>query len=326
MPLPVGGVVLSEVPVMTILVYGVIYASLLVFITACVTRAVQYARAPLHLRWELYPVPHEDPLRVKHGGSFFEEPDWWSKPRNFNLWGELKFMIPEMLFLKGLYEFNRKLWYRSFPFHFGLYLLVGTLVLLAVGAMVSVFAPVAMSGPAGSGLRWLCTFTGTTGLILALLGSLGLLTRRLTDEGLKIYTTRGDIFNLVFFIVALGTLSAGYILRPFSAPGMLALSKGLLTFDAGVKIPGLFASGLILAGLLVAYIPLTHMSHFIAKYFTYHSVRWDDAPNLRGGKIEARMAEYLAFRPTWSAVHIGADGRKTWAQIAASNPALELKK
>ena len=28
----------------------------------------------------------------------------------------------------------------------------------------------------------------------------------------------------------------------------------------------------------LAYIPLTHMSHFVGKYFTYHAVRWDDAP------------------------------------------------
>ena len=32
-------------------------------------------------------------------------------------------MVPEMLFLHGLRTFNRSLWYRSFPFHFGLYLL-----------------------------------------------------------------------------------------------------------------------------------------------------------------------------------------------------------
>jgi hypothetical protein len=63
---------------------------------------------------------------VAHGGSRFEEIDWLTKPTRFRLMGQLKFMIPEVLFLKGLYEFNRKLWYRSFPFHFGLYLLGGT--------------------------------------------------------------------------------------------------------------------------------------------------------------------------------------------------------
>ena len=44
-------------------------------------------------------------------------------------------MIPEMLLLKGLWEFNRKLWYRSFPFHFGLYILIGAAILSGLGAI-----------------------------------------------------------------------------------------------------------------------------------------------------------------------------------------------
>jgi len=65
---------------------------------------------------------------------------------------------------------------------------------------------------------------------------------------------------------------------------------------------------------------MTHMAHFIAKYFTYHQVRWDERANIAGGSIEKRMAEYLMYRPTWAAPHIAAGGR-TWAEIATSNPA-----
>ena len=43
-------------------------------------------------------------------------------------------MIPEMLLIKALWENNRSLWYRSFPFHFGLYVLIGWAGLLVVGA------------------------------------------------------------------------------------------------------------------------------------------------------------------------------------------------
>ena len=125
----------------------------MVFLLACIARIVMYARAPLHLRWELYPVPHEEPGRVKHGGSRFEEVDGWTLPIRFGFLGELKFMIPEMLFLKGLYEFNRKLWYRSFPFHFGLYLLTGTLGLLVSGALFSLFAPAGFPEALADALR-----------------------------------------------------------------------------------------------------------------------------------------------------------------------------
>ena len=84
---------------MTVFLYGLTYASVLTFIGACVVRILRYARAPLHLRWELYPVPHEEPKRVEHGGSYFETLDWWTKPTHFNLLGELRFMAVEMLFL-----------------------------------------------------------------------------------------------------------------------------------------------------------------------------------------------------------------------------------
>jgi hypothetical protein len=62
------------------------------------------------------------------------------------------------------------------------------------------------------------------------------------------------------------------------------------------------------------------MSHFIGKYFTYHSVRWDDRPVARKRELSRTIAAYLACRPTWSAPHVGADGHKTWGEVAAANP------
>jgi nitrate reductase gamma subunit len=243
---------------------------------------------PLHLRWELYPAPH-------------------------GLMGELAFMFIEILFLKSLWESNRKLWFCSFPFHFGLYLLIATLVMLAMNVFTGInFQP-------------LCQITGPLGLGLGIIGALGLLALRLTDSGLKIYTTHGDIFNLVFFIVTFGIWFAVFFIKD-SAPEVLALARAIHTYDTSVEINGLTAIGLFLNALLMAYIPMTHMAHFIAKYFTYHSVRWDDAPNRRGGKFERRLRANLAYRPTWAAAHIKAGGGRTWADIAASDPAQEVKK
>jgi nitrate reductase gamma subunit len=311
---------------MNTLLYLVLYASMVVFLIGCVLRILQYSRAPLHLRWELYPVPHEEARRAAHGGSYFETADWWTKPTHYNLMGELKVFIPEVLFLKGCWEFNRKLWFRSYPFHVGLYLLITSGVLLAFSGMFAIFLPGLMAGAFGTGLQWLYGIIGVLGFLLSILGALGLLVRRLTDAQLKIYTARGDIFNLLFFIASFGIFSAGYLLRPESAPDMLALTTGLFTFDTNLQVPPLFAAGLLLIGILVAYIPMTHMSHFIAKYFTYHSVRWDDAINRRGGSFEAKLAEVLAFRPTWAAAHIKADGKKTWAEIVHINPSQGEKK
>jgi len=76
----------------------------------------------------------------------------------------------------------------------------------------------------------------------------------------------------------------------------------------------------VVASFLAAYIPLTHMSHMLMKYFLYHRVQWDDAPNRRGGKIEVAARRNLELKPTWQARHVGADGRKSWREIAASEP------
>lgn len=301
---------------MTGLLYGIIYACGVVFVAGCVVRAVRYSRMPLHLRWELYPVPHEAPERASHGGSYFEQLDWWTHPRDSNLLGELAAMFVEIVFLKGVWKHNRKLWFRSFPFHFGLYLLAATAGLLALSAVL---------GPVMPSLRYLYAFTGVLGVLLAIAGAAGLLVRRLTEPEVKIYTTSADVFNLLAFVATFGLLAAGFLLRP-AAPGPRQIARGILTFDTTLEIPGLLAAGLIMAALLAAYIPMTQMSHFIGKYFTYHSVRWDDRPNLRDGALEAKVAECVGYRPTWSAAHIGADGKKTWADVASANPAQQVKK
>lgn len=311
---------------MTMVIYAIIYMAVLVFLVACISRAILYARAPVHLRWELYPVPHEEADRVKHGGSYFETADWWTKPSHFNLWGELKFMVPEMLFLKGLWEFNRSMWFRSFPFHFGLYLLIATVGLLVLSALAAILAPDVMAGTLATGVPYLYTFTGLLGSVLVLLGALGLLARRLSDHELKTYSAPADIFNLVFFFVTFVFLLVGYVFRTPDFPGALAFAQGLLTWDTSLRVPGLLATGLVLGALLVAYIPLTHMSHFIAKYFTYHAVRWDDQPAVKAEKMGRKLAEYLTYRPTWAAPHIAADGTKTWAEVATTNPAQGGKK
>jgi nitrate reductase gamma subunit len=109
------------------------YISLVIFLIGMVRTALKYLRMPIHLRWELYPVAHEKGR--DYGGSYFEDMDWWTKPREKSLLNELKFMVPEILLIRALYHHNRKLWTVSFPFHGGLYLLVGLLCLLLTGAV-----------------------------------------------------------------------------------------------------------------------------------------------------------------------------------------------
>ena len=126
---------------MTIAVYLAIYAGAAMFLAGCLRRILIYARAPLHLRWELYPVPHEDPARAEHGGSYFESAGWWHKPQVFHRCREWMAMFQEIAFLKSLREFNPRLWIPSFLFHGGLYLWIASLILMMAATLPGALTP-----------------------------------------------------------------------------------------------------------------------------------------------------------------------------------------
>jgi nitrate reductase gamma subunit len=287
------------------------YAALLVFVIAVVVRFVRIQRMPRQVRWEIYPLPHEGE-RAKHGGSRMEELDHWEKPQHKDRVAEVRFMIPEMIFLKGLWDHNRKLWYRSFPFHFGLYLLVAFAVVVLVNAALSLagVGPLAILSAVAAGLF-------AVGAALGLVGALGLLAMRAFDGHMRPYTNPSHFFNLLVFLVVLGLQAAVFVTAGFDVEIFRSWAVALLTADAGALVGGALATWtLVLTVLLVAYIPLTHMSHFFVKWFTWHQIRWDDEPNVRGGRIEKMIEKALSAPVTWSAPHIGADGKKTWADVA----------
>ncbi len=305
---------------MSLLVQIIAYAGLAVFLVAVLVRVFFWSRMPLHVRWELYPVAHEG-RRAAYGGSYLEEVDWWKKPREVSLIGELKVMIPEILFLVALKEHNKKLWVRSFPFHFGLYLVIGATVLMMGGGVLSAVAPSAMAGVLGRLFEIGTVAMGGAGLCLSLVGAVGLLHRRLTDPTLHDFAAPADIFNLVFFIVTFGIALLTFLIvdRDFSQFSQVV--HALVTFQT----PTLAGQGLelllptvsvVLMSLLVAYIPLTHMSHFVGKYFAYHAIRWNDEPNLRGGDQEKDIQRVLGQPVSWAADHIKGDGKKTWVDVA----------
>ena len=98
---------------------------------------------------------------------------------------------------------------------------------------------------------------------------------------------------------------------------------GMLTFKMGEIESPLFAAQMVFAFALIAYIPLTHMSHFFMKYFMYHDIRWGDEPN-DNKEMSAKIAAVLNYPVAWSAAHIHGTG-KTWAEVATFNPAAEPK-
>ncbi len=311
---------------MTLISYVVIYLALLVFAIAIIARFIMWSRLPMHLRWELYPVAHEA-SRAHYGGSYLEESEWWTKPREKSMVGELKAMIPEIVFLVALKEHNPKLWVRSFPFHFGLYLAASWAVLMGIHGFLAAVTPALLEGVIGTLLKYTIVASGAAGIGLAILGAVGLLHRRLTDPELRDFTTPADIFNLLFFIAVFGLTLATFFTVDRDFSKFTFLVHNLVTFKMEA-LPGsgleslLPQASLVLLSLLMAYIPLTHMSHFVGKYFAYHAIRWKDDPNLRGGKEEAVIHKLLAQPIDWAAPHIRGDGKKTWVDAATE----EIKK
>ena len=285
------------------------YLSILLFVGISVFKAYEFAKMPLHGRMELYPVPKEKGF--EHGGSFYEEVSWWSKPHEVSHVREIIEMFKEILFIKTLFDNQRPFWWISYALHLGIYFIMAWTMLLVVGA-VSVLNGiiVAASSPSIWGLfiYYLSVATGILGLALVTLGSASLVLRRMFDSTLKKYTTPQEYFNLLLILAAsvTGILAWGSDLSFHNARAVTANLVTFTPFAAG----GLVTLHVILVGIMLIYIPISKMSHYVGKYFTFHTVLWDNSPNLRGSAIEQRVKKATSYRPTttWSAPHIKAPG------------------
>ncbi|HOX16707.1 MAG TPA: respiratory nitrate reductase subunit gamma [Smithellaceae bacterium] len=307
--------------------YILTYCCIAVLLAAIACRIYRQLTLPVHVRWEIYPVQHESAKRRAYGGSYMEDADWWKSSYEASAANELKYMMPEILLLRGLWKENKELWWLSFPFHLGLYLMLTNVGLLLITTVFTLWSPTmyAEGGLLRLMMDALIVASGWFGIIAGLIGSLGLLYMRLADRDMKLYATPADYFNIVyilmFFLCALLTI---VFVDPFFVAaksyllGLLTVGTFASTYQPGQNVFG--ALTIVLASLLAAYIPLTHMSHMFMKYFLYHKVKWDDAPSRPGSAIESAVLQNLTRKPTWKAKHIGADGEKSWQDIASSTP------
>jgi nitrate reductase gamma subunit len=297
---------------MSTAVYVVSYVSVVMFAAGLLASIIRYKKKPLHVRWELYPVAHEG-KKASYGGSYLEELDGAVKPRHRSLSGELKVMVPEILFLKAVRESNRSLWRFSFPFHAGLYCMA------AFGFAVFLSALAEIAGMPGTrGVAQAINLLGSCGSALALVGALGLIHRRSTSPDLRDYTFFSHYFHLALFVFVMGFFLLSWAVNGFSFSGYRSFAINLLIFNVTEPVEIMTAVPAASAFALLGYIPWTHMVHFAMKYFLYHDIRWGDEPMTHSG--EPRLGRALKYRPSWGAAHVMADGHRTWAEIAASNP------
>ncbi len=277
------------------------YAAAVILLFAMIYRTVLIWRMPVHLRWELTPFPGEKG-KDSYGGSHLEEHEWWTKKRKKSIVNEIVYMLKEILYLKNVRENNASLWLFSLPFHWGLYLLIFMAVLLCIDTALSYDhnLPVLILGYAG--------------YILGIYGTFGLLVKRVVDVNLRSYSSFSNYFNLVFLLCL--HLSGFYSIISYDLfPDIIAgFIRSLIYTDIDTVLPQAIIIHIVIIMLFLIYMPFTNMIHFMAKYFTYHSVKWNDEP--MNDKMAENISMLLSRTVSWSARHIEGDGKKKWMDVA----------
>jgi len=275
----------------------VFYSSAVFLVAASFFAFKKYLAAPVHLHWELY-----------RGSSAYELSDWWTKkPRS--LGNKLWTAGLDVLFLRDYYRRNRSFWYFLETFHLGIY----SLILWHVWLFGRAAAGPVVAEPVGS-LVW-----GHSAFALALVGSVGILVKRITDADMRAFYPPIHFVKWVFLILALG---GGFYAVQFhfagSMSGALAYVREQLAFNLAAKLhaPAATSAHLLLAAPWLVYFPFSHIMKLGFRY--YHFFRWDDVPNVRGGLIEKKIGQALGKRVSWAAPHI--QSGRTWAEVATQIP------
>lgn len=262
------------------------WVALIAFIGLTVKKFMEFGKLPQHGRQDLYPIPLESDEKFRYGGSYMEEDKWYEKERHHNLKRELIDMFEEMLFIKKLFINQNSFWWLSYSLHLGMYAAIAWSVLVLIGAFL----------PAGVLLNIVIILTTLAGIVAGVLmtvGAIGLLCKRLFVKEFKSYTTPQEYFNLVILLAtsALGLLNwLGDMNFEFGrniAHAMFTFSSLNSYYPNGV--PVVLVLFILLLAFISFYIPLTKLSHYVGKYYTFHKVIWDNEPNMPGSQIEANI-------------------------------------
>ena len=298
-----------------------LYIAVLLFIVVTGKKVLYYASMPRHLRWDLYPVPHQGPQ-----GSKYQKVDFGKQAPHFSLVHELWEMSQEMLFIKKAFINNPGVWKGSFPLHAGIYLGIVWLVLILCGAILGMMGiPVnrEATGIVVVGVYYATIVFGVTGAVFGLFGTICLLWMRYFDEGMRDMADFLTYANLYLMLLVFGSgLLAWWGADPDYSL-MRRHTASLLTFSPALPNP-LIAFETFWFAVFLLYLPFSRMLHFVAKYFFYHDIMWDDESMKAGSKLEQDVISSLHYKLNWSAPHITANA--TWLDQVAAGQKEEDKK
>jgi nitrate reductase gamma subunit len=288
------------------------YFAYFFIVVAYSVKVVKYLKLPLHLRWELYPVIHEDGF--SHGGSRLERVNWWeSVPGKRPIRGFF-YLTKEYLHLGEYFHRHRSYWSVLYPWHVGFILIITFHILCFFGALLMVGGiEVSAQSAALSGelFYWAVMVTGVVSFITGAFGSAGLLFKRAVDRNLKLYATPLNYFTYIFTLAVFvsGLFSWFFVDPTFSEYREFWVGLATLTFrgvEAGAAVH------IVLFNCFLIYLPFTRSLHYITRFFAFFLIRWDDEPNIRGGELERRLQKAMEGRLSWAAPHIRTG--KNWGE------------
>lgn len=276
--------------------------SVFLFVFGNVYKFIKFSTMPQNLRWEVYPVPHETKEKRSYGGSYMEEMDWAKKPLHKSLWGELVEMGSEIFFLKRVREHNPfGLWPFSMAMHWGIYLLFAWVILLAIEAVFKVTA-----------LSQITNIVGVVAFFLGAFGCLMLIIKRATNRDLQVISPPILYFNLLFLLSIFGTGILSWLADP-SFTHSKKFIGGTILFNLST-VPSIVRLNFLLFELFLIYTPFSRFLHYVAKYFNYHQILWDDAFKAKGSPKDIKNIEEVGYTFFWSGPHSVPD--KTWLENA----------
>lgn len=285
------------------------FGTVLIFLVVLIYRTVAITRLPVHLRWELAPIPHEKG-KGRYGGSYLEEFEWWNKPRQHSRIAPIVYMAQEILLLRGVWRHNRGLWPFSFSLHAGIYLIIVMLILQVINAILVIAR---VSASVLNVFEIIASVFAAAGFLLGTLGIIGLIIKRTLDTNLRLFNTMTRYFNLVFLGAVFVSGGYAWLASADYISQTNLFIKGLVTLDTGAGLSVSLSVHAIVLLLFILYLPFSDMIHFVAKYFTYHEIRWNDTPI--NDKMEEELQKLMSQPVTWSATHVNADGTRDWAGV-----------
>ncbi len=283
-------------------------------------KAIKYAKMPLHLRWDLYPVIHEN--RRKYGGSYYEDLEWWTKPRQKNLIRSILFILKDNFYLGEYFHRNRGYWMVLLPWHVGFLLIISLHILCFFAALTMLLGlPVSAESAniLGKAIYYSILITGVGSFVAGSFGSVGMFIKRMADRNLRAYASPINYFNYLFLLAVFMSGLCAWYFGDSTFGDYRGFWKGLITFNFK-NVELLSAIHIILFSLLLIYLPFTRSMHYITRFFAFLWVNWDDDPNLKGSEIEKNAQKWLEQPVSWSAAHIQSGEKWTDLALEATLP------